>query len=319
MNRVGDMFLSVAFFAIFFVFGNMDYNTVFSISPFINETRITIIGLLLLLAAMGKSAQIGLHTWLPDAMEGWVYIGAFLLYTFALGSSSSLIIEVLSITLTPLLLSVPKSTLGSITGCMLGDGSIRSSTNSNNSKGNARYNITMKETSQYYMEYLRTMVFSAFKPSPLNPYPNLLLSKHVGKTVQQYHFSTRSVSFFTELHALWYVWDNNNKKYKKIVPLVIHSLFTVESLVHWIIGYFDGNGRTKTVLLCTESFTKEECILLQQVLLHYNIVSTLKVRNKEMNTYRIRVSKTSMPTLKSLVLPMMPSQFHYKLGISSTT
>ncbi|RYX78148.1 hypothetical protein EON69_00080 [bacterium] len=70
VNRVGDMFLSVAFFAIFFVFGNLDYSTVFSVAPFINETVITIIGLLLLFAAIGKSAQIGLHTWLPDAMEG---------------------------------------------------------------------------------------------------------------------------------------------------------------------------------------------------------------------------------------------------------
>jgi hypothetical protein len=66
VNRVGDMFLSVGFFAIFWVFGNVDYATVFSVAPFINETAITIIGLLLLLGAMAKSANLGLHTWLPD-------------------------------------------------------------------------------------------------------------------------------------------------------------------------------------------------------------------------------------------------------------
>lgn len=71
VNRVGDMFLSVGFFAVFWVFGNVDYATVFSVAPFINETAITVIGLLLLVGAMAKSAQIGLHTWLPDAMEGW--------------------------------------------------------------------------------------------------------------------------------------------------------------------------------------------------------------------------------------------------------
>src|SRR5436190_7771210 len=70
MNRVGDMFLSIGFFAIFWLFGNIDYATVFSIAPYMNETAITIIGLLLLLAAMGKSAQIGLHSWLPGSMEG---------------------------------------------------------------------------------------------------------------------------------------------------------------------------------------------------------------------------------------------------------
>lgn len=78
VNRVGDMFLSVAFFAIFFVFGNVDYATVFSVAPYINESVITIIGILLLLAAMGKSAQIGLHTWLPDAMEGPTPVSALI-------------------------------------------------------------------------------------------------------------------------------------------------------------------------------------------------------------------------------------------------
>ena len=78
VNRVGDMFLSVGFFAIFWVFGNVDYATVFSVAPFINETAITIIGLLLLLGAMAKSANLGLHTWLPDAMEGPTPVSALI-------------------------------------------------------------------------------------------------------------------------------------------------------------------------------------------------------------------------------------------------
>lgn len=78
VNRVGDMFLSIGFFALFWAFGNLDYSTVFSLSPFINESALTIIGLLLLLAAMGKSAQLGLHTWLPDAMEGPTPVSALI-------------------------------------------------------------------------------------------------------------------------------------------------------------------------------------------------------------------------------------------------
>jgi NADH:ubiquinone oxidoreductase subunit 5 (subunit L)/multisubunit Na+/H+ antiporter MnhA subunit len=66
VNRVGDMGLSLGFFAMLWVFGNVDYASVFALSPYINETAITVIGLLFLVGAMAKSAQLGLHTWLPD-------------------------------------------------------------------------------------------------------------------------------------------------------------------------------------------------------------------------------------------------------------
>ena len=70
MNRVGDMLLSIGFFAMIALFGSLDYATVFSLSPYINETYITIIGLLIFAGATAKSAQIPLHVWLPASMEG---------------------------------------------------------------------------------------------------------------------------------------------------------------------------------------------------------------------------------------------------------
>ena len=95
MNRVGDMMLSIAFFALFWLFGNVDYASVFSLAPFMNETAITIIGILLLFAAMGKSAQIGLHSWLPGSMEGcknkiqWPsLVILFLLFTYLVSIES---------------------------------------------------------------------------------------------------------------------------------------------------------------------------------------------------------------------------------------
>lgn len=78
MNRVGDMGLSIGFFAIFALFGSLDYATVFSLSPYMNETAITIIGLLLLIGAMAKSSQIGLHSWLPGSMEGPTPVSALI-------------------------------------------------------------------------------------------------------------------------------------------------------------------------------------------------------------------------------------------------
>ena len=78
INRVGDMFLTLGLFGSFWAFGNLDFSTLFSLSPYINDTVITITGICFLLAAMGKSAQIGLHTWLPDAMEGPTPVSALI-------------------------------------------------------------------------------------------------------------------------------------------------------------------------------------------------------------------------------------------------
>ena len=77
-NRVGDCFLTIGMFVILWSFGNIDYTTVFSLAPFINETVIIIIGLCILIGAMAKSSQIGLHVWLPLAMEGPTPVSALI-------------------------------------------------------------------------------------------------------------------------------------------------------------------------------------------------------------------------------------------------
>ena len=68
-NRVGDCFLTIGMFIILLSFGNLDYSTVFSLSPFVSEDIILIIGVCLLIGAMAKSSQIGLHVWLPMAIK----------------------------------------------------------------------------------------------------------------------------------------------------------------------------------------------------------------------------------------------------------
>ena len=77
-NRVGDCFLTIGMFAILLSFGNIDYSTVFSLAPFFNENIIIIIGLCLLIGAMAKSSQVGLHVWLPMAMEGPTPVSALI-------------------------------------------------------------------------------------------------------------------------------------------------------------------------------------------------------------------------------------------------
>ena len=77
-NRVGDCFLTIGMFAILWSFGNVDYSTVFSITPYVSSNIVTIIGICLLIGAMAKSSQIGLHVWLPMAMEGPTPVSALI-------------------------------------------------------------------------------------------------------------------------------------------------------------------------------------------------------------------------------------------------
>nr|Q01561.2 RecName: Full=NADH-ubiquinone oxidoreductase chain 5; AltName: Full=NADH dehydrogenase subunit 5 [Trichophyton rubrum]CAA77185.1 NADH dehydrogenase subunit 5 [Trichophyton rubrum] len=77
-NRVGDCFLTIGMFIIIWSFGNLDYSTVFSLAPYFNQEFITLIGICLLIGAMAKSSQIGLHVWLPQAMEGPTPVSALI-------------------------------------------------------------------------------------------------------------------------------------------------------------------------------------------------------------------------------------------------
>nr|ATI20331.1 NADH dehydrogenase subunit 5 [Juglanconis sp.] len=77
-NRVGDCFLTIGMFAILWSLGNLDYAIVFSLAPYVNENVITIIGICLVIGAMAKSSQVGLHVWLPMAMEGPTPVSALI-------------------------------------------------------------------------------------------------------------------------------------------------------------------------------------------------------------------------------------------------
>ena len=88
VNRVGDFGFALGIFLIFYLFGNINYIEVFNQIPTIKDYKISILGIkfdsitliciLLFIGAMGKSAQIFLHTWLPDAMEGPTPVSALI-------------------------------------------------------------------------------------------------------------------------------------------------------------------------------------------------------------------------------------------------
>ena len=88
VNRVGDFGFALGIFLIFYLFGTLNYSEVFQQIPQIVGKELLIIGMhikaidliciLLFIGAMGKSAQIFLHTWLPDAMEGPTPVSALI-------------------------------------------------------------------------------------------------------------------------------------------------------------------------------------------------------------------------------------------------
>ena len=71
VNRVGDIGFVLAMLIIWDEFGCLDFSSTFNTATFYPSNNITFICLFLFIGAVGKSAQLGLHTWLPDAMEGW--------------------------------------------------------------------------------------------------------------------------------------------------------------------------------------------------------------------------------------------------------
>ena len=88
VNRVGDIGFALGIMACFVLFGAVDFDQVFSVVPQLEEARFVFLGtewhaltvtcILLFIGAMGKSAQLGLHTWLPDAMEGPTPVSALI-------------------------------------------------------------------------------------------------------------------------------------------------------------------------------------------------------------------------------------------------
>src|SRR6266702_699407 len=125
--------------------------------------------------------------------------------------------------LLPIFSTVSTSTLHTITGNMLGDGSISLS---KVNKGEGKYSMTMKVNSLNYLHHLNEDIYSQFTNTKFYAYPNNLLPQHKGKEITQYHFRTKTNPLFTALHDLCYERDNGKNKFVKIVPLNISDMFS---------------------------------------------------------------------------------------------
>ena len=78
MNRVGDWGLTIGILYIYMVYENVDYNIINGMGGIISEGGLKVMTIYILIGAIAKSAQIGLHTWLPNAMEAPTPVSALL-------------------------------------------------------------------------------------------------------------------------------------------------------------------------------------------------------------------------------------------------
>ncbi|MDR0407315.1 MAG: NADH-quinone oxidoreductase subunit L [Campylobacteraceae bacterium] len=78
MNRIADLGMLLGIFVIYWQIGSLQYEVVFAAAPSLDNATIAVIGILLFIGAMGKSAQFPLHTWLADAMEGPTPVSALI-------------------------------------------------------------------------------------------------------------------------------------------------------------------------------------------------------------------------------------------------
>lgn len=363
-NRVGDMFLTIGLFALIFALGNIDYAVVFSIAPYLNENIVTIVGICFLIGAMAKSAQIGLHVWLPQAMEGQKngsrcgqnkknYSGLNSRYNYNIKikkeqgllllknklafsnlilinnnkrflSSKKIKTSCLSpnmiVNLNPIQLQANKDLLDAIVGDLLGDGSIGMGNHKRWPNTNGRLEFTFSIANLAYLQHLKFNVYSSICTKTLpTPWPNILT--YPNKTVTQYWFSSRRLPFITEIHKIWYLFNEDSKKgeaaFIKILPSNISSLLKPIGLAHWIMG--DGYTAKGTVYLCTDNFTKKEVEHLIIVLKeNFGLIAKIQKRTRPTGIicWRIGFDRSSIDKLKELVVPYFIPEMLYKLNTS---
>jgi len=331
VNRVSDTFLLISIVLMWWYLGSTDYGILFA-----NTTQAYYtdwICLTLLLGAAGKSAQIGLHVWLVDAMEGngilwFVFFSVFLFflnYFFFLRSTENAFIatqEQQEMDSSYLMMSqlpcfYPKVHGHAIIGDLLGDGHITLS--KNGSKG--RFELTQSCKTVGGPDFIHHLRYSVYKDL-CNSTSNLTLWPKSFPT--QYWFGTKYYSWMTEIHKEWYIPNiglatPHKLKYVKVLPPNIESYLSPLVLAHWIMG--DGYWATSenVVILCTDSFTKTEVeMLILSLFNKFGLKSHLKerIRTSGKVCYRLRFRRKdkNIELLQSIVSPYILPTSRYKIG-----
>lgn len=135
---------------------------------------------------------------------------------------------------------------------------------------------------------------------------------YIGKTIKRgklfysLQFETRQLKCFDEIRSLFYI----NGIGKKIITKELFDYFDYIVLSHWIMG--DGAKRNKGIILCTDSFSIKEVIILMNILkIKLDIESTIHMDNGKP---RIHINKKNLLKIRSKLLPHFSNHFLYKIS-----
>ena len=176
---------------------------------------------------------------------------------------------------------------------------------------NGRFKVIQ---STKYKDYF-LMLFEIFNQFCSTPYSSYTyLDSRTNKNYSSLTLRTKSLPLFTEYYNLFYLNG------VKVIPNTIGDLLTPLGLAHWIMQDGSYHKVSKGVVLCTDSFKKEEIQLLICILqTKFNLICTIqKSPSKNLNMRsggRIYISAKSLPILRTLVQSHFHTTMLYKLGI----
>jgi hypothetical protein len=136
-------------------------------------------------------------------------------------------------------------------------------------------------------------------------YPFLTKTIKRGKLFFSVGFQTRQLKCLYEIYEIFY--ENNNNK--KVIKPILYDYIDYIVIAYWIMG--DGAKRNKGVILCTDSFSLKEVILLMNILkIKFDLDCTI---HNDGNKYRIFINKKSLNKIYNNIKPYFDDIFLYKI------
>lgn len=200
--------------------------------------------------------------------------------------------------------------------------------------GNSRLRFFASVINKDYINHLYK-IFKLYTKTPPREVTRKKVNKLTGHIQTDIFFSTLKYSYFNFAREEFYILCNyKNKdlvknKFIKVVPLDIEKNLTAVGLAYWLMDDGSFFKSKNQIIICTDSYSKEDVMRLISILISkFNLsasliilrkknISSLYSLNDENNNfyYRIRINKSSLPTLIKLVKPYFIPSMYYKLGL----